>query len=137
MIRVNVVVEGQTEESFVNNVLARVLWPRNILLSARLLGVPGHKGGRPNYARLKKDVLLSLRQDRTAFCSMMLDLYGLGPGFPGTPLPPRFSGIEKAAQIEDAVKNEILRPYSRPASRHSVLALYSSARIRGPAFQRP
>jgi hypothetical protein len=74
VIRVNVVVEGQTEESFVNNVLARVLWPRNIILSARLLGVPGHKGGRPNYARLKKDLLLSLRQDRTAFCSMMLDL---------------------------------------------------------------
>jgi hypothetical protein len=116
VIRVNVVVEGPTEESFIDNVLARVLWPRNIFLSARLLGVPGHKGGRPNYARLKKDVLLLLKQDRTAFCSMMLDLYGLGPGFPGTPLPPDLPGLEKAALIEDAVKTDIcaLLPDLRP-----------------------
>jgi hypothetical protein len=35
--------------------------------------------------------------------------YGLGPGFPGTPLPPSLSGIEKAAQIEDAVKTVFWR----------------------------
>ena len=119
MIRVNVVVEGPTEESFINNVLARVLWPRNVFLMARVLGVPGHKGGRPNYARLKKDVLLLLTQDPTAYCSMMLDLFGLGEGFPGTPFRPGLTGLEKAQQIEEAVKTEIcaLIPDLRPDTR--------------------
>jgi hypothetical protein len=54
--RVTVIVEGQTEESFVKDVLAPELWPREVYLTPILLGVPGHKGGRPNYARLKKDI---------------------------------------------------------------------------------
>jgi hypothetical protein len=116
VVRVNVVVEGQTEEAFINNVLAGMLWPLNIYLTARLLGVPGHKGGRPNFARLKKDVLNLLKQDRTAHCSMMLDLYGLGEGFPGTPFRRDLTGAEKADQIEEAVKREIcaLVPDVRP-----------------------
>lgn len=53
MTRVTVVVEGQTEEAFVNEVLAAALWPHGVHLTPILLGVPGHKGGRPNYARVK------------------------------------------------------------------------------------
>jgi Domain of unknown function (DUF4276) len=114
--RVTVVVEGQTEDAFVNRVLAPALWSRGVYLTPILLGVPGHKGGRPNYARLRKDVLLHLKQDRTAYCSTMLDLYGLGAGFPGTPVPPGLTGIAKAAHIEQAIKAHIceLVPDLRP-----------------------
>jgi hypothetical protein len=105
--RVNVIAEGQTEVSFVNDVLAPELWPREVYLTAILIGVPGHKGGRPNYARLKKDVLIQLKQDPGVYCTTMLDLYGLGAGFPGTPLPANLTGIEKASRIEEAVKADI------------------------------
>jgi len=117
--RVKIVVEGQTEASFVDNVLAPALWPRNVFLTPILLGVPGHKGGRPNYARLKKDVLLHLRQDPTARCSTMLDFYGLGAGFPGTPIPLNLSNMGKAIHIEQAIKADInaLVPEFRPDSR--------------------
>ena len=107
MTRVVIIVEGQTEEAFVNDVLAEALWPYEVYLTPILLGVPGHKGGRPNYARVKKDVLLHLKQDKAAYCSTMLDFYGLGPGFPGTPVPPGLPSIGKAVRIEEAMKADV------------------------------
>ncbi len=88
MTRIYVIVEGQTEESFVNNVLAPTLWLRQIYVNPLILGPPGHKGGNPKYGRVKKDVVKQLKQDRRAYCSTMLDFYGLGSDFPGMPLPP-------------------------------------------------
>ncbi len=107
MTRVKIVVEGQTEESFVQTVLAPTLWPQQIYLTPILLGVPGHKGGRPNYARVKKDVLLHLRQDTHAYCTTLLDYYGLGPGFPGTPVPGDLPNSAKAVQIERGMEADI------------------------------
>ena len=107
MKRVCVIVEGQTEESFVKGPLAEALWPHQVLLTAIILGVPGHKGGRTNYARLQKDVLRQLKQDRTAYCSTMLDFYGLGRGFPGTPVPSDLTSIQKVEHIERAIKDDI------------------------------
>lgn len=58
VVRVKIVVEGQTEERFIGETLAPACWPHEVYLTPILLGVPGHKGGRPNYERVKKDVLL-------------------------------------------------------------------------------
>ena len=106
MTRIHVIVEGQSEESFIKEILAPTFWSREIYMFPILLGVPGHKGGRPNYARVKKDVILQLKQDRHAYCSTMLDFYGLGSGFPGTPLAANLGNIEKVVRIERAVKEE-------------------------------
>jgi len=109
-------VEGQSEESFIKEILAPTFWSREIYMFPILLGVPGHKGGRPNYARVKKDVILQLKQDRHAYCSTMLDFYGLGSGFPGTPLAANLGNIEKVVRIERAVKEELINdlPDLRP-----------------------
>jgi hypothetical protein len=114
--RVNIVVEGQTERSFVNNLLAAALWPHQVYLTPILLGVPGQKGGRPTYARVQKDVLLQLQRDPTAYCSTMLDFYGLGEGFPGTPVPANLPNNAKVTHIEQAVKADICErvPNLRP-----------------------
>jgi len=87
MTRVHVVVEGLTEESFIKDVLSQALWPRQVYLMPIIVGPPGHKGGNPNYPRVKKDIVTLLKQDSTTYCSTMLDFYGLGEGFPGLPLP--------------------------------------------------
>ena len=107
MTRVLVVVEGQTEESFVGNVLAPTLWAREIYATAILLGPLGHKGGRTNYARVSRDVMTFLKQDRSAYCTTMIDLYGIGQGFPGTPPPPLLSNLEMVRHIEAAFKQDI------------------------------
>ena len=108
MTRVKVVVEGPTEESFIKNVLAQALLPSHVYLTPIILGPPGHKGGRTSYARVRKDVLVSLKQDRTAYCSTMLDFYGLGEDFPGFPVDPNMPGLEKVSRIEQAVKADII-----------------------------
>jgi len=101
VIRVYVVVEGQTEGSFVSDVLAEIFWPHQVYLNPILLG------GHTSYARVSRDVLKLLKQDPAAYCSTMLDFYGLGKGFPGTPLPPNLTNIGKVRRIEDAFKEDI------------------------------
>ena len=108
MTRVYVIVEGSTEETFVKNVLATVLWHRGVYLFPIILGVPGHRGGKPNYTRVKKDVVSQLKQDQGAYCSTMLDFYGLGKGFPGMPLPPNLQNLDKVTHIEQAMKEDIV-----------------------------
>jgi hypothetical protein len=102
-----VIVEGQTEESFVKGPLAESLWPRNVLLTPIILGVPGHKGGKTSYARLQKDLLKQLKQDSSGYCSTMIDFYGLGKGFPGIPAPPHLTNVQKVEHIEEAIKTDI------------------------------
>jgi len=96
-----VIVEGQTEESFVKDVLSVSLWAHGVELVPILLG---HTGGRPTYTRVAKDIRLHLSQESRAYCTTMLDFYGLGEGFPGAPVPPGLSSIAKAEHIERAVK---------------------------------
>lgn len=105
MIRVYVVVEGQTEEAFVNEVLSPFLWRHEVCPTPILLG---HRGGNPSYSRLRKDVLLLLKQDRSCYCSTMLDFYGLGTGFPGMPTPANMGGLDKVIRVERAVKEDVV-----------------------------
>ena len=86
MKQVFVIVEGQTEEAFIKCAAMRQIFaPLEIYFKPQLLGVKGHQGGRTNYARVQKDILLQLKQDRQSYCTTMIDFYGLGTGFPGTP----------------------------------------------------
>lgn len=107
MIRVLAVVEGQTEEAFIGSVLAPEFWNKNIYITPILVGLPGHKGGRISYDRVSHDVLTLLKQQRKAYCTTMLDLYGIGPGFPGIPPPVHLSNLEKVRHIEAALKRDI------------------------------
>ena len=108
MTRIYVVVEGATEESFISRILAPSLWSRQVYLDPVLVGPPGHRGGNPKYARVKKDVLRQLKQDQSAYCSTLFDLYGLGTDFPGLPLPPNLQNVEKVLRVERAVKADIV-----------------------------
>ena len=116
MIRVYVIVEGQTEESFVSGPLAETLWTHQVMLIPILLGIPGHRGGHTSYTRVQKDILRQLKHDRGSYCTTMIDFYGLGSGFPGTPVPAALPSIRKVERIETAVKNDIcgLIPDLRP-----------------------
>jgi hypothetical protein len=135
--RVFVIVEGPTEESFIKGPLAEALWRRQVYLTPIILGVPGHKGGRTNYARVQKDLLRQLKQDPTAYCSTMIDFYGLGQGFPGTPLPPSLANVEKAKHIEAAIKSDICDriPDFRPDVR--LIPYFSVHEFEGLLFSNP
>lgn len=116
MARLIVIVEGATEESFISNVLAPELWQHNVYASAIIVGRPGHRGGRVNYARYSGDVLKMLKQDSSAYCSTMVDFYRLGDGFPGHPPPAGIANIDKARRVEAAILADTVRqiPDFRP-----------------------
>jgi len=101
-----VIVEGQTEESFVGGPLAEALWPYQVYPSPILLGTPGRKGGNPSYARVQHDILKQLKQDQNAYCSTMIDYYGLDGGFPGTPVG-RLPPIDCVEHIERCIMADI------------------------------
>jgi hypothetical protein len=114
--RVYVIVEGPSEEAFVGGPLAAHLWSHQVYVTPIVLGDPGHKGGNTSYARVEKDILRQLKQDAGSYCSTMVDYYGLGKGFPGTPAPTHLDNIQKVQHIESAVKDDICRkiPEFRP-----------------------
>jgi hypothetical protein len=83
MIRVHVICEGQTEEMFVNTILAEIFLSKGICLLATLVGKPGHKGGNFKFERLLTDVRTRLLGDKTAYCTTFFDFYALPEDFPG------------------------------------------------------
>ena len=85
MSRVLALVEGQTEQAFVRDVLAPELGNRGVFISATLIGKPGHKGGIRSYESVQRDILAALKQDIGRSCTTMFDYYGLQADWPGVP----------------------------------------------------
>jgi len=90
MIRLHFVVEGQAEETFVNEVLAKDLIPRDIFPSVRCVlttdeGSHPAKGGGNRFKPWRKDILRTLKSEksRDVYLTTMIDFYGLPLDFPG------------------------------------------------------
>ena len=82
MVRVVAVVEGPTEQAFIQRVLAPHLSTRDVQISGRIIGEPGHKGGNIKLERVARDVSILLRQETVTFVTTLIDRYGLGAGWP-------------------------------------------------------
>jgi len=86
MTRINLVVEGPTEEQFINQVLSPYFAKRGIYMVTHCVVTSsrhGTKGGVSTFQKIQNDVLNWLQQDTTAWVSTMFDLYGLPITFPG------------------------------------------------------
>ena len=80
MIRINIVVEGHSEEQFVRDRLGEYLALRAIYVCARRVKTgrksgKNYRGGVTTYAKIKNDVLRWLAEDSTAYLSTFFDLY--------------------------------------------------------------
>ncbi len=83
MKRLFIICEGQTEEQFVREVLAKHLLAYGIDVRAPLIGRPGHKGGAVNWDRMADDLVRLLRGEARAVATTLIDYYGLDGEFPG------------------------------------------------------
>jgi hypothetical protein len=84
MKRVCVVCEGQTEETFVRDLLAPSFYDLDLNLIPEMVETsPGHKGGALNYDRVKRHLRNTLRQSSAPVVTTLFDLYRLDNGFPG------------------------------------------------------
>jgi len=107
MTRVHVLVEGQTEEAFTKNVLVPHFSRQQIYLYPRLIGKPGHRGGICAYQRAQNDILATLKQDKTSFCTTMLDYYGMPGSWPGREDAKNKPFSEKPFTIEQALLADV------------------------------
>ena len=115
MQKVLVLVEGQTEEKFVKEVLnphlnnyGKYLIP-TILNTKIVKSGPNFKGGIVSYAPVRRD-LMRLLGDTSALCvTTMFDLYGLPSEFPGRSDAPA-TPYGKVQHIENAFRHEINHP---------------------------
>ncbi len=105
MVKVYFLVEGQTEETFVESVLQAHFNRREIHLYPILVGESRHKGGIGHYSRACDHILRTLKQEAGTFCTTMFDYYRMPPkSWPKRREASHKPFTEKAAMIEAAMK---------------------------------
>jgi hypothetical protein len=115
MARLLVHVEGQTEETFVNEVLRDHLSHFGYeLVSARIIGnarLRRQRGGIRPWFQVRKDFINHLRQDRACIATTMVDFYGMpregDRAWPGRAAAAGVSAHQKATVVEEALRNDL------------------------------
>jgi len=109
MARLLIHVEGQTEETFVNEVLANHLEPN--VVSARIIGNARQRerrGGIRPWPSVKKDISNHLLGDPSCLATTMVDFYGLPEAWPGRAQSKNHGSTETKAQcVEDAMRDDL------------------------------
>ena len=110
--KILVLVEGQTEETFIKNVLSRHLSSFNIAITPIILrtkrteaGVT-FKGGVSTYQRIEKQLLNLLADSSANLVTTMLDYYGF-PTISGIPRAATGSASAKAESMERSIEQAI------------------------------
>jgi hypothetical protein len=118
MARLNIVVEGQTEETFVNDLLVPHLAAFGVYTSVRCVatsrsGGRWFRGGMISYEKARKDLELWMKQEQrntdVAF-STMFDLYRLPSDFPAFGESASLAPYERVERIESALADELGHP---------------------------
>jgi hypothetical protein len=115
MPRLLIHVEGQTEETFVNEVLRAFLLERGYSeVSARIVGnarLRSSRGGIRPWHSVRRDIVTHLKQDTTCIATTMFDYYGLpqdGAGaWPGRKVSRVCSTRQKALSVEEALLSDV------------------------------
>jgi Domain of unknown function (DUF4276) len=118
MNRIYLLVEGQTEEAFVGELLAPHYARIGLYLTPIIVSTSHrHKGGVVSYAKIRPQIVRLCRQDARAQVSTMFDLYALPVDFPGK-LSPAFprqgTGVQKAEFLETQLALDVNEPNFLP-----------------------
>ncbi len=106
MSRVRILVEGQTEETFVNDVLSPHLNEMGIYPYALLFR---RRGGSFRYAKCQKVILDALKQDQSAHITTMVDFYGMPGDWPGRNESQSCRDYQdKAQRVEQALRDDVI-----------------------------
>lgn len=103
-INVISIVEGKTEQTFIESILAPYLAQKNIFMRATQVTKPGQKGGDVRFDRVKKDLEIHLKQRSDTYVTTLVDFYGVKE-WPGVDqVPPNSSPAQIAKIVNDATK---------------------------------
>lgn len=126
MKRALVLVEGQSEERFVKDVVQPWLVDKGIWLvptiiaTKRVKNGKDFKGGVSNFSQFENDVRRLLSGAGDALVTTMIDYYRLPSDFPGMDTRPQGSALARVTHVE----NEIRARFGAPARFHPYLALH-------------
>lgn len=111
MSRIYLLVEGQTEEAFVSELLVPHYSNQGIFLTPIIVSTrPGFKGGVVGYMKVRRQIERLCKQDGAACVSTLFDLYALPKDFPGksSPLyPANGTGRQKADFLEAELAKDL------------------------------
>ncbi len=115
MVRLLVHVEGETEETVVNNILSPHLCRHGYLsVSARLIGNSrqrSRRGGIKAWSAVRKDIVNHLREDPNCLATTMVDYYALPQrddhAWPGRKAADMLPFAQKAITIENVLLEDI------------------------------
>jgi hypothetical protein len=115
MARLLIHVEGETEETFVNDLLADHLYNYGYeIVSARIIGkarLRERRGGIRAWSTVKKDILNHLKGDSGCLATMMVDYYGLPQSgdraWPGRAEAGSLPFAQKFACVENALRDDV------------------------------
>ena len=115
-VDIYIVVEGQTEQTFVRDVLAPQMAHSKIYLHPALIGKPGHKGGDIRFGKATNDIGNFLRQRKDTYITTMFDYFRIDSEWPGKADVLRqiqngtsLTASHKAEILEAATRQEIVR----------------------------
>jgi hypothetical protein len=130
------IVEGQTEQKFIKQILSPYLGERNVFIYSAILRKPGGNGGDVKFSRVKNDIGDFLKQRSNTRVTLMLDYYGLRKDWPGYNISKRQpTHTQRHSVLMKATEAEVWRlfPEQNPQSRfipyfsmHEIEALYFS-----------
>lgn len=115
MARILAIVEGQTEETFTNTILAPHLREYGHYISATILGNArsrNKRGGIRGWDASRSDIVRHLQGDRNVYVTTMVDYYGLPAtpphGWPGRQLATAMPFHQKASTVTGAMLQDII-----------------------------
>lgn len=118
-VEICIVVEGQTEQTFVRDVLAPQMAHKGIYLHPALIGKPGHKGGDIHFDRAKNEIGNFIKQRNETYVSTMFDYFRIDSKWPGRAEVRRqirngasLTAIQKAEILEAATSNNIMKLFA-------------------------
>jgi hypothetical protein len=122
LIRLHMVVEGQTEETFVRDTLAPMLGERSVFADVHRVttgrkGPRTYRGGFLKYEHLRRDLTLWMKQDQRfdSWFTTMVDLYRLPVDVPSYEESRSISDPVRRVQfLEGALKSNLSHPRFEP-----------------------
>jgi hypothetical protein len=111
-----VLVEGQTEERFIKDVLAPGFYARELFFDPRLLITKrvkqgaSFKGGVTTYGKFRNDVVRLLAEAKGRSVTTVIDYFGLPADFPGMSTRPNSTPVNRVLHVEKQIHEDLGRP---------------------------
>lgn len=106
------VVEGKTEQLFIESILAPYLALKSIFIRATQISKPGQKGGDVKFERAQRDIGAHLKQRSDTYVTLFVDYYGIHSDWPGvSSLSPQAAPAWIAQTINTATRAAAMELY--------------------------